>query len=208
MRLENFSEVYELQSYNKDYLSNYRLDGKNVLAKLENLRLFLDTYEGAIYDDGLLRIHNIGSFYKWTDLVFTYFKEYVDHSYCFAFDWVGRQYAVNYSGDGEYILMIDPATLEVFEVEASIEEFFNDHLAEAKEDVLEFSKFKRVSPKFSGKLKFDHCIGFIKPLFLGGKDDVENLEECDMEVYWELNYQMYLKSKNLKPGTSINLNIK
>ena len=96
--------------------------------------------------------------------------------------------------------MLDPATLEVFEVEATIEEFFNDHLSEAKEDLLEASNFKQFAPNLSGQLRFDHCIGFVKPLYLGGKDELSNLEDWDMEVYWELNYQIYLKTRNLKLG--------
>ncbi|MBQ6554892.1 MAG: DUF1851 domain-containing protein, partial [Firmicutes bacterium] len=34
------------------------------------------------------------------------------------------------------------------------------------------------------------------PLFLGGEDDIPNLELCDMEVYWGILSQ--LKSKIMK----------
>ncbi|MEU0792390.1 T6SS immunity protein Tdi1 domain-containing protein [Amycolatopsis sp. NPDC005961] len=36
------------------------------------------------------------------------------------------------------------------------------------------------------------CAGYQVPLFLGGADVVENLEEFDLEVYWSLCAQMWL----------------
>jgi len=34
------------------------------------------------------------------------------------------------------------------------------------------------------------CVGYRVPLFLGGKDEVDNLERTDAEVYWSLTGQM------------------
>lgn len=31
---------------------------------------------------------------------------------------------------------------------------------------------------------YGQCIGYKVPLFLGGKDDVSNLELSDLDVYW------------------------
>ncbi|WP_425270988.1 hypothetical protein [Mucilaginibacter endophyticus] len=45
-------------------------------------------------------------------------------------------------------------------------------------------------------------------MFLGGKDEVANLEITQMEIYWELSYQIYNKTKNLPPGTLVNFKIK
>ncbi|WP_434798222.1 T6SS immunity protein Tdi1 domain-containing protein [Terrisporobacter vanillatitrophus] len=33
-------------------------------------------------------------------------------------------------------------------------------------------------------------MGYKVPLFLGGEDDISNLEEIDMEVYWSVTGQL------------------
>lgn len=140
-------------------------------------------------------------------MAFEYFKKFKGNSYCFAFDWVGRQYAVNYSDGKTLILLLDPATVEVFELEADIQSFLNEETDDFKNGHLEIEKFNTLSKKIAPNLKFSQCIGFKKFLFLGGKDELDNFEVSDMEVYWELSYQVYVKTRDLPPGTIVNLSI-
>ncbi|MGW6275929.1 hypothetical protein [Kribbella sp. NPDC055071] len=42
------------------------------------------------------------------------------------------------------------------------------------------------------------------PLFLGGQDVTENLEVCDLDVYWSMRGQLRLAVRDLPPGTSVN----
>ena len=51
------------------------------------------------------------------------------------------------------------------------------------------------------------CVGFRKPSFLGGKDEMDNLELSDMSVYLELFAQMWEKVRNLPSGTRVNFSI-
>lgn len=207
MKLDQFNSNYKVTGIEKDLYGKFTEVGDVALHNLSKIESLLDQIAGATFDGGLFRIHNKGSFYYWTRLVFEYFKKYKGKSYVFGFDWMGRQFALTESVNKTIILMLDPATAEVFELEASIEEFFNIDLVEGKEDLLEEKKFLKVKNNTVENLRFDHCIGFVKPLFLGGKDEVANLEDSDMEVYWELSYQIYCKSKKLPPGTLINLSI-
>ncbi len=39
-------------------------------------------------------------------------------------------------------------------------------------------------------VSFDQCAGYRIPLFLGGKDEVENLEVIDLDVYWTIHGQL------------------
>ena len=208
MKLTTFLESYEKSGIDNTYLKSYEEVGTTALVKLPGLSILFEEFSGAVFDDGLFKIHNKGSFYLWTELTFEYFKKFKGNSYCFAFDWVGRQYAVNYINNRPRILMLDPATAEAFELEKNIELFFNEDLVEYKKEMLEFDKFKHLKKKLNSKLKFEECFGFKKMLFLGGKDDLENYELIDLEVYWELNYQIYTKTKDLPGGTLIdNINI-
>lgn len=208
MTLDKFLTSYNCSESNKIYSEKYKEIGTVALAGLPELANLFEEFSGAIFDRGLLKIHNIGSFYFWTELTFEYFKKFKGDSYCFAFDWVGRQYAVNYSENKPRILMLDPATAEAFELPKGIEDFFNEDLPEFKEDLLEVDTFAFLEERLFSDFKFEECLGFKQFLFLGGKVEIDNYEKIDMEVYWELNYQVYCKSQGLHPGTLVNLSIK
>jgi hypothetical protein len=51
------------------------------------------------------------------------------------------------------------------------------------------------------------CVGYRKPLFLGGADKLENLELSDLDVYWHLMGQLIAKTKGLPRGTPVRINI-
>ena len=104
------------------------------------------------------------------------------------------------------ILILEPATAEALEVEKNIELFLNEDLVENRDYLFDIEKYYHLR-KMVNHFKFEECLGFKQFLFLGGKDHVDNFEIIDMEVYWELNYQIYLKTRNLPPGTKIHLSI-
>ncbi len=201
MKLDRFNNHYTQTNVENGLYDKFTEVGNIALKKSPTMCSLFDQFAGATFDEGMFRIHNKGSFYYWSKLSFEYFKKYKGKAYVFGFDWMGRQFALNDSASESVILMLDPATAEVFELEASIEEFFNIDLVEGKEDLLEEKKFLTVRKHMSESLQFDHCIGFIKPLFLGGKDEITGMTDSDMEVYWELSYQIYCKTKKLPPGT-------
>lgn len=102
--------------------------------------------------------------------------------------------------------MLDAATQEVFEVEQDLSDFFNKTLIEDKENLLEANKFNLLQA--NTRLKFNECFGFINPLFLGGTEAVENYKAIDLEVDWEFSYQLYNQTKDLPPGTPVNISLK
>ncbi|HZY36969.1 MAG TPA: T6SS immunity protein Tdi1 domain-containing protein [Mucilaginibacter sp.] len=203
MNLNNFSSVFKSTGTNNNYAEKYRNDGLEVLQRLSELNAFFEQFGGRVFDNGLYKVHNQGSFYLWTDLTFDCFKKYKGNSYCFAFDWVGRQFAINYLNKTPRILLLDPATFEAFELESDIQTFHSEQLKDFKDGQLEFSKFKKFMSDSPDNLSFEKCAGFKLPLFLGGKDEIANLEVIDMEVYWGLSYQMYMKTRGLPPGTKV-----
>ncbi len=207
MKLENFLASFNSSGKGETYFEKYKEVGMLAMSTLPELSDLFNKLSGTEFEEGLLKIHTFGSSYFWTAIAFEFFKRYKGTSYCFAFDWFGRQYAVNYSGNKTLILLLDPATAEVFEMESNIQSFLNEDTEEFKEVHLDKERFTTFYRKMGHKLKFSQCVGFKKPLFLGGKDDHSNFETGDMEVYWELNYQIYNQIKNLPGGTLID-NIK
>ena len=209
MELNSFLKTYQQTGCNNEYAVKYKEVGDLALNNLPELSDLFKESSGKIFENGLFRIHNTGSFYLWTELSFDYFKKFKGKSYCFAFDWVGRQFAVNYLDGKSQILMLDPATAEVFTLNKNVASFLNEDLVEFKDELMDIANFNSLRKKLNvDKLKFNQCMGFKKFLFLGGSLELDNYEVIDEEVYWELNYQVYLQTKNLPPGTLLNVSIK
>ena len=51
--------------------------------------------------------------------------------------------------------------------------------------------------------KVSECVGYRRPLFLGGQDTVANWELSDLGVYWTLMGQLRRQAKGLPEGTPI-----
>jgi hypothetical protein len=165
---------------------------------------FFTDYGGASFDKGLFKIHNKSSSFYWTNLVCRFFPKYKDKICCFAYDWMGRQFAVDLDNPSNNYLF-DPATGEDFELPQTLTGFFNEELVEYREETLVTEDFNYVLDRLNIHiLPIDKCIGYKKLLFLGGDDDLDNTEVVDMDVYWDMNYKIYCKVKNLKEGTIIN----
>ena len=120
-----------------------------------------------------------------------------------AFDWMGRQFAIDLN-DSNKNYLFDPATGEDFELEQSLSDFFNEELVVYRDDTLVTDDFKIVIKKFNiDFLPPDKCIGYKKLLFLGGGDNLENIEIIDMDIYWDLNYQIFSKINKMEEGSII-----
>jgi hypothetical protein len=188
-------------------ISNRTVDLKTVqISKKmpDQLRVLIEANGGATFDNGLYRLHTFSSSYYWESVICNYIAQYKDRVLPFGFDWMGRQFALDLY-ETDRILMFDPATAEDFELNESLEMFHNQSLVDEKFDTLADDKFTEIltNLKLEG-IGFEQCIGYKKPLFLGGKDSIDNNELVNLEVYWEIQSQIYHQIKNLPPGTKIN----
>jgi hypothetical protein len=164
------------------------------IKKNQTLSTLFSNFSGSSFNNGLIKIHTLGSSFYWTEIVLTYFKEYSNKCYCFAFDWMGRQFAIGNKNGIDIVFMFDCCTGEVFEMEQSINGFFDEDLVDYIEDTLDTNRFESfLNMNNLKKIDFKKCISYKTPLFLGGIDNLTNLEICDLEVNWEINHQIFLK---------------
>jgi hypothetical protein len=158
---------------------------------------------GCSFNEGLYRIHTPKSSVYWGLTVNKYFSQYKGKIIPFGFDWMGRQFGVEKNSENR-ILMFDCSTAESFRIEESLIQFHNSSLVKEREEILSEQLFTKAIKLFTAtKIQYNECIGYKTPLFLGGKDSLENYEIADMEVYWEFQCQIYLQIKDLPPGTKI-----
>jgi hypothetical protein len=160
---------------------------------------------GAVsINKGLYSVHSRTSSQLWSDNIRRYFPEIKKTVLPFGYDWLGRQYGI-VQGVENVIVMFDPATVEYYELAADLKDFHNKHLVDDRDGTVSEAGFTAALKKMNiTELAIDKCVGYKIPFFLGGKDDYTNYEITDIEVYWELQCQIFGQIKDLPPGTKIN----
>ncbi|HEY9046408.1 MAG TPA: hypothetical protein VIN08_10955 [Ohtaekwangia sp.] len=169
-----------------------------------DIKSFFEECGGYSFRNGLYKTHNPGASIFWASIIATYFSRYNGKIIPFAFDWLGRQYAISNDSRENRIIMFDPATMEDFALEQNLYSFHNSELVEDQESILSEQYFHEIMQALGiNNLDYSACIGHKVPLFLNGTDTVDNFEVTNVEVYWSFQGQLYLQIKDLPPGTKI-----
>lgn len=146
------------------------------------------------FDRGLYRIHSKQSATEADALIHNYFPDFSQRSRCFAYDWMGCQFAIDSArgakNDPE-ILMFEPGTGEVLEIPIALSRFHDEELVTQSEAALSQTFFHEWIESGGVTPTPNQCVGYKTPLFLGGEDDVPNLEISDLDVYWTLMGQLW-----------------
>jgi hypothetical protein len=161
---------------------------------------------GKTFNDGIYRFYRWDQIQRATEVVKSVFVATEGPINIFAADWLGRQFGVN-SGvrvhDKPTVDCFDLAGPDSFHTDQSIIDFHNKALAEKAHAALAEKFYERWKMGYKQPLTADVCAGYRVPLFLGGEDDVHNLEVVDMDVYLELCSQLWNRVKGLPDGTPI-----
>lgn len=159
-----------------------------------------------IYLDGAYRQHRPEDVDRFTELAVVAFPEFVERIECFGADWLGRQFAIDKLrvADGRpQVLMLEPGTGEALEIPVDVGAFHEVELAQAADAAVAHSFFKQWLANGGAPPGYDECIGYMKPLYLGGADDVTNLELVDLDVYWTISGQLLAQVRGLPVGAKI-----
>lgn len=199
---KEFLEKFELDQ-NKESESS---EAFNFGERAIDLNECFQKFSGMSFNNGLYHFHSAHSIEKWNVIVGEAFPQFSERIFCFSYDWLGRNFSLDRSriDNGEpQILMLEPGTGEALEIPVTFLKFHNDELVNFANAALAkdfYESWLRVRHKAPGSYE---CVGFKTPLFLGGDDEVENLEVMDMEVYWAICGQLLSKTRNMPPGTPV-----
>jgi len=163
-------------------------------------------FGGASFNNGMYRIMTPASVQQWEALVCESFPQFSQRLSCFAYDWLGRVFAVDSrrnENDGHGVLLLEPGTGEALQIPCGIRLFHDEELVEHREEALAASFHAQWLDSGGATPARDQCIGYKRPLFLGGKDVVANLEIIDIDVYWTVSGALIRKARGLPPGTRI-----
>lgn len=99
--------------------------------------------------------------------------------------------------------MLEPGTGEALEIPVSQAAFHDEELANEPDAAAAYSFFEQWLAAGGVRPDYGQCIGYKQPLFLGGADDIANLEAVDFDVYWNLAAQILARVRGLPGGTRI-----
>lgn len=168
---------------------------------------FFSKYEGKSLGEGIYRIHKYKNIVKWNNIISNCFPKYNNKIYCFGYDWLGRQFALDFNNifkNEPQILMFEPGTGCVLNIPCDFIKFHENEITTYSESCLSSDFFKIWIKNNNYNLKLNECAAYRIPLFLGGKDELENIVISDIELYWEICTQLINETKNLPLGTVIN----
>lgn len=168
---------------------------------------FAERFAGRCFENGLYRFHSAGSGPLGETLIADAFPAFSGRACPFGYDWLGRQFALDAQrsdGGEQLVLLMEPGTGEALEIPMSFAAF-HEQLADLLEPALSarfFAEWAQANPD-SVPIRSTQCVGYRVPLFLGGKDVIDNLEMIDLVVYWSLCGQLKEGTRTLPAGTSI-----
>jgi hypothetical protein len=170
------------------------------------LTALFSQYGGTSFNQGIYRIFSVNDVAYWNEMVSSAFPDFLGRVVCFSVDWLGRVFSTDTARLEDKlpgVVMFEPGTGEVLEIPCNIESFHENELVQYSEELLASSFYRRWCDKGGRTPSINECIGYKKPLFLGGKDTIENLEVSDLDVYWTISSQLIQKTKGLPAGSVI-----
>lgn len=145
---------------------------------------FLDEMGGRQFGKGVFNTFSKDNVKKWTQIVGDGFPEFKEQFKLFGYDWLGRCFAIDLrDNQNEGVLMFEIGTNDVLEIPVGFNDFLNQELPMYSNECLA-TDFYEEWLQTNAMIKYGRCIGYKVPLFLGGEDTIDNLEDSDMEVYW------------------------
>jgi hypothetical protein len=175
-------------------------------VKDAQLKELLKRFAGTTFGGGLYRVATPKQMRGATDFIKTAHPGAAGKTLGFGYDWMGNIFAIDVSRRaraGFAVRLFLPGSGEILETEADVLTLHEHEFAEDREGSLSEILFKSWLETAGAAPGPDQCVGFKKPLFLGGEETIANLELCDLDVYWTLTAQMLDRIRGLPPGTRI-----
>jgi hypothetical protein len=110
-----------------------------------------------------------------------------------GFDWLGRQIAFDRKlvRDGQMLIdLLEPGTELLLETDLSFFEMISSEIINNSDALLASASHAAWLQAGNPEPKINECVGYRVPLFFGGKDEIENLELSDMDVYLSICGQL------------------
>ncbi|HVJ42352.1 MAG TPA: T6SS immunity protein Tdi1 domain-containing protein [Dongiaceae bacterium] len=168
----------------------------------------IDEFGGCSFENGFYRVMNGTLVQKWNGYVGDAFPAERGRFLCFGFDWLGLIYALDVTrkaGDEYKMEVFDIGGGDIIKPPVTIERFHNKVLPDRNGEIASRSLFDAWLAQGNPAPRYSECIGYKRPLFLGGGSSINDMELIDMEVYWSLVGQMLVQIRGLPSGSVVKL---
>jgi hypothetical protein len=170
------------------------------------LASLLTKWGGTSFNRGIYRLLCSDDLQRWTAVAESAFPELAGRLIPFGFDWLGRMFALDrqrFVEGAPAVNLLEPGTGQVLETPCTAESFHEVELIDYREAALAESFFCSWLDAGGSSPMPTQCVGYRKPLFLGGTDTVPNLKLTDLTVYWGIAVQLLRQTRGLPVGTVI-----
>jgi hypothetical protein len=165
-------------------------------------------FPGATFRNGIYRLHTPESTMLAHQLVRDAFPKLELDCLWFAYDWLGRQFALDFEREahGEpAVSLADFVDHEIYEIPEDFVGFHNETLDIDSEPAVAtslFAEWTAQNPQ-ALPLKRNQIVGYRIPLTLGGKHEVSNMVVEDMDVSLEFERQILEATEGKEEGTPV-----
>lgn len=158
-----------------------------------DLKELLNRFGGCSFNGGLYRIIHPQEMEQWNDRVNASFPTFHGLFSCFGYTWDGDAFALydrEEMNGKPSVLLFEISSGRALGIPDNLETFHNTTLVNDPDPPLNVEFYEYWKESGGKPPKYDECVGFRIPLFLGGSDDYENMEISDIDVYWSITGQI------------------
>jgi hypothetical protein len=170
------------------------------------LRSFFARYSGQSFNKGLYRVIGPSTMDDAADFVSVAFPRVRERAKCFAYDWMGRIFALDAarSRDGEpQMIVFEPDYGHAFEASCNLAEFHDIELPTYPNEILAAKRHAEWLGKGGAVPRPNQGVCFNVPLYLGGRNTVDEMTMYNIDVQWHIIKQLIESTAHLPPGTRI-----
>lgn len=159
------------------------------MFKTEEVKSFFQVYAGCTFGEGIYRVLRGDEIEAWNAMVLGIFSQFKGVIECFATDWMGRIFAWDF--DRNKVILLDPGFGEALKIPCNFIELHNQEFVDYPNESLSKNLYDEYLQRFKSIVSRDQCVGYKISPFLGGKDNLDNMEVTDLEVYWSICSDIY-----------------
>lgn len=152
---------------------------------LSPYKAFIKKFGGKQFAQGLFNAFTQDDLKKMEKLLYKAYPGFTGNVKLFGYDWLGRIFGLAKKKGKEIVLLFEIGALDVLEIPCDFLSFLNGEIPDYHGECLASDFFNRWK-SVGAPPKYGRCIGYKIPLFLGGEDALDNMEDSDLEVYWYL----------------------
>jgi hypothetical protein len=146
-------------------------------------------FNGCRLGNGLFQLFTPKSAEEWKETLRAIWPEFPFLGLCFGANSLGQIFVAEpefAGGPLSQVCFFDPVEGKVFVISDTMLEFIEQTLSPSEKDNEVFLPlfFHEWLSDGNPAPQYGECLGYIRPLFLGGEDVNDNMEVIDMDVHW------------------------